>query len=73
MSERGRPIRETLPKPESRLCVVETNTREAIKEGKRTIAYIAIGAEAWGPLLAAAPEKLALVRPDEIAIKDPSA
>jgi hypothetical protein len=38
------------------LHVVETNTRDAIKDGKRTIAYLAIGAEAWGPLLAAAPE-----------------
>jgi hypothetical protein len=41
---------------ECSLRVVETETRDAIKDGKRTIAYLAIGAEAWGPLLAAAPE-----------------
>lgn len=38
---------------EGTLRVVETNTRDAIKCGTRTIAYLAIGAEAWGPLFAA--------------------
>jgi hypothetical protein len=41
---------------EGPLRVVETNSRDAIKCGKRTIAYLAIGAEAWGPLLAASVE-----------------
>lgn len=36
--------------------VVETATRDALKLGNRTIAYLAIGAEAWGPLLAASVE-----------------
>jgi hypothetical protein len=41
---------------ECSLQIVETETRDALKDGKRTIAYLAIGAETWGPLLAAAPE-----------------
>ena len=41
---------------ECSLRVVETQSRDALKDGNRTIAYLAIGAEAWGPLLAAAPE-----------------
>jgi hypothetical protein len=54
------------------LRVVETETRDAIvtdtpgADGKphnsRTIAYVAIGAESWGPLLAAAPELAAVLR-----------
>jgi hypothetical protein len=47
---------------ECTLRLVETTTRDAIKTGagpaERTIAYVAIGAEAWGPLLACAPELL---------------
>jgi hypothetical protein len=45
-----------------KLRVEETETRDAIVTddhpmgGQRTIAYVAIGAEAWGPLLAAAPD-----------------
>jgi hypothetical protein len=35
--------------------VHETTTRDAIKDGRRTIAYVAIGAEQWGPMLAASP------------------
>lgn len=41
---------------EGTLRVVETTSRDAIKCGKRTIAYLAIGAEAWGPLFAASVE-----------------
>lgn len=42
-----------------KLRVQETHTRDAIitdTEYPATIAYLAIGAEAWGDLLAAAPE-----------------
>lgn len=45
-----------------KLRVEETETRDAIVTddhpmgGQRTIAYVAIGAESWGPLLAAAPD-----------------
>jgi hypothetical protein len=56
-----------------RLRVVETETRDAIvtdvpaaadgqPHNARTIAYVAIGAESWGSLLAAAPELLELVQ-----------
>lgn len=52
-----------------KLRVVETETRDAIvtdvppavdgqPHNARTIAYVAIGAESWGPLLAAAPDML---------------
>lgn len=45
-----------------KLVVQETDTRDAIVTeahpmgAPRTIAYVAIGAESWGPLLAAAPD-----------------
>ena len=39
----------------------ETETRLAIKDGKRTIAYIAIGAERHAPLIESAPELLAVL------------
>ena len=49
-----------------KLRVVETNSRDAIvadtgADGP-TIAYVAIGAEAWGPLLAASPVMLEALR-----------
>ena len=52
----------TMPTEDSILKVVETDSREAIKDGSRTIAYIAIGAEAWSPLLAASPKLLAIAQ-----------
>lgn len=45
-----------------KLRVIDTDTRDAIvadvngPNNTTTIAYVAIGAEAWGPLLAAAPD-----------------
>jgi hypothetical protein len=50
-----------------KLRVEETETRDAIvTDGhagtQRTIAYVAIGAESWGPLLAAAPDLLEALR-----------
>lgn len=43
-----------------KLRVVENETRNAIitdtGASSRTIAYVAIGVESWGPLLAAAPD-----------------
>lgn len=45
--------------------LVETGTRDAIKSGNRTIAYVAIGAELHGPLLAAAPDLLAALKEAE--------
>ena len=46
-----------------KLTVIETPTRDCICSDTggdtTTIAYVAIGAESWGPLLAAAPDLLA--------------
>lgn len=50
---------------ECNLRVQETHTRDAIITDTtpcRTIAYMSIGAESWGPLLAEAPELLELVK-----------
>jgi hypothetical protein len=38
--------------------IVETQTRLAIKSGKRTVAYVQIGAEEHAGVIAAAPELL---------------
>lgn len=49
-----------------KLTVIETPTRDAICSDTGgdtvTIAYVAIGAEAWGPLLAAAPDMAAALQ-----------
>jgi hypothetical protein len=62
-----------------KLRVVETETRDAIvtdvpaaangqPHNARTIAYVAIGAESWGPLLAAAPDLLEALRAAELCM-----
>lgn len=57
-----------------KLRVLETETRDAIVTDTGmsgvTIAYVAIGAEDWGPLLAAAPEILEALRKTEALIYD---
>lgn len=57
-----------------KLRVVETETRDAIvadtgSDGP-TIAYVAIGAESWGPILSAAPDMLEALREAESIIYD---
>ena len=44
------------------LTVEETETRDAIKHCGKTVAYLNIGYESWGPLFAAAPQLLALAK-----------
>lgn len=36
---------------DAQLTIHETESRDAIKYGKRTVAYVAIGADLWGHLL----------------------